>query len=182
MEERDLFIKENGLKQINEYGDYYVSNKGEVFSYKNGYKTRKGWLKLKPFIHNKYMYVVLVSLNKKRKFAVHRLVAQYFVEGYEDGLVVNHIDGNSLNNNADNLEWVTQRINIIKGYETSGVDQTRNYHYYKLKLPNGEICNCEFKGFKDFKEWFDKQGFEISALTLRNKKVFRGYELIKFDK
>lgn len=183
MEEKELFIKKYNLKQIEDFEDYYIRDNGEVYSYKNGWKTRKGWKKLTPYIsRNGYENVTLVKQNKKKKAMVHRLVAKYFVDGYKEGLVVNHIDGNTLNNKADNLEWTTQQDNIIKGYETSGVDQTRNYHYYKLKLPNGEIYEEEFKGFTSFKEWFDQQNFPLSALTLRNKKTFKGFELIVFDK
>ena len=127
--------------------------------------------------------MTFVSPNKKRRnFTVHSLVAKYFVDGYKEGLVVNHIDGNTLNNNPNNLEWVTQRENVVKGYDTSGLNQIRNYHYYKLKLPNGEVCKEEFKGFNAFKEWFDEQNFPISALTLRTKKSFKGFELIIIDK
>lgn len=35
------------IKQIIEFPDYWVSNYGRVFSYKNAYKTRKGWRELK---------------------------------------------------------------------------------------------------------------------------------------
>lgn len=43
--------------------------------------------------------------------SVHTLVARAFCDGYEEGLVVNHKDGNKLNNNANNLEWVTPKQN-----------------------------------------------------------------------
>lgn len=43
---------------------------------------------------------------------VHRLVASAFVEGYEEGKVVNHIDCNPSNNRASNLEWLTQAENL----------------------------------------------------------------------
>lgn len=44
---------------------------------------------------------------------IHRLVAQVHVPGYARGLVVNHKDGNKLNNSADNLEWITPRQNAV---------------------------------------------------------------------
>ena len=43
---------------------------------------------------------------------MHRVVAAYFCENPNNVNVVNHIDGNKLNNRADNLEWVTQSENI----------------------------------------------------------------------
>lgn len=52
-----------------------------------------------------------------KTFLVSRLVAMAWVPGYGHGLTVNHIDGNTLNNNCANLEWVTRSDNIRKGFE-----------------------------------------------------------------
>jgi hypothetical protein len=43
--------------------------------------------------------------------AVHRLVAKTFVANTDDKPYVNHIDENKLNNDASNLEWVSQKEN-----------------------------------------------------------------------
>lgn len=51
----------------------------------------------------------------KRVF-VHKLVAEHFVAGYQEGLVVNHIDGNHNNNHKDNLEWVSRSENVLDGW------------------------------------------------------------------
>ena len=54
---------------------------------------------------------------KFRTYLVSRLVAMAWVEGYQDGYTVNHIDGNPLNNQADNLEWLSIADNIRHGYK-----------------------------------------------------------------
>lgn len=62
-----------------------------------------------------------VTLYKDKKASTHlvaRLVAAAWCDGYSDELTVNHIDGDSLNNRASNLEWVTRAENIKKGFDT----------------------------------------------------------------
>lgn len=61
---------------------------------------------------NGYWGYRLIINNKLTRLCTHRLLALTFVEGFRVGLQVNHIDGNKLNNNLDNLEWVTAKENI----------------------------------------------------------------------
>ena len=53
---------------------------------------------------------------------IHTAVAEAFVEKpdtpIEGRTVVNHIDGNKLNNCSSNLEWVSQHENVQKGMVT----------------------------------------------------------------
>lgn len=49
---------------------------------------------------------------------VSRLVAMSFLSVPYDALTVNHINGNSMDNRIENLEWVTREKNIRLGFET----------------------------------------------------------------
>lgn len=48
---------------------------------------------------------------------VHRVVAQLYCPNPEQRKVVNHIDGNKLNNHKDNLEWITLSENTQHALE-----------------------------------------------------------------
>lgn len=64
--------------------------------------------------------------NKENKtLLVARLVAMAWVDGYEEGLTVNHIDCDPSNNFASNLEWVTRRENIQKGFRDGAYDNVK---------------------------------------------------------
>ena len=93
------------------YEDYSVTNFGEIISHK-----RKKDRVLKPGDNGRGYLGVVLSLNGNLKFTkIHRLVAKAFCKGYSPKLEVNHIDENKTNNNANNLEWVTQKENANHG-------------------------------------------------------------------
>lgn len=94
-------------KDINNYeGLYQVSNTGKL--------RNKNLHVLALDINNKmgYYKVCLCKNAKKKNFYVHRIVAEHFAEKPLRKDFVNHKDHNKLNNNADNLEWLTRLENI----------------------------------------------------------------------
>lgn len=95
-------------------GLYEVSNSGEIKSIFYGKNPKI----LKKSKTTTGYYKIELSKNKKRKsFKVHRLVAIAFIPNMENKPNINHIDGNPLNNNIDNLEWCTQKENVIHAVE-----------------------------------------------------------------
>lgn len=100
-------------KDIKNYENHYqVSNLGRVKSLKH---NKERILKLNA---GTGYYRVTLSLNTNKCYFVHQLVAIAFLNHKIKGeKVINHIDGNRLNNNINNLEIVTQRENVSKAYE-----------------------------------------------------------------
>lgn len=60
----------------------------------------------------RYAIVSLRRGTTKKAFQVHRLVALTFIPNPNNLPYVNHIDENTLNNAADNLEWCTHSYNL----------------------------------------------------------------------
>ena len=100
-------------KDIVDYeGKYQVSNMGRVKSLVDRWgRKREMILKLSVNNKNGYVQVNLHKDSKQKTYRVHKLVALAFVDGYEEGLVVNHIDECKDNNVWTNLEWVTTTYN-----------------------------------------------------------------------
>jgi hypothetical protein len=59
-----------------------------------------------------YLGIILSNDGIKKRYYIHRLVAENFLIKNNENEVVNHKDFNTKNNNVNNLEWCTQKQNI----------------------------------------------------------------------
>ena len=58
-----------------------------------------------------------------KAYSVHAIIAATF-HGANTTMVVDHIDGNKSNNRADNLRWVTSKINSLDSHNKSTKPRT----------------------------------------------------------
>lgn len=93
-------------KTIKGFENYQVSDQGRVRSVKTG-----NILKTHPNTHG----YLIVSLGRKHKERIHRLVARAFLSGYFESAHVDHLNGVKTDNRSVNLQWVTPRENITRG-------------------------------------------------------------------
>jgi hypothetical protein len=92
-------------KIIKDFSNYSVSNLGNV---KNNSTGRI----LRPRLdRDSYKMCGLNTNGIKKICPIHRLVAQAFILNPSSKKQVDHIDNNRLNNNVDNLRWVTIQEN-----------------------------------------------------------------------
>ena len=98
-------------------GKYEVFDDGRIISH-----ARKTPTEIKGKITNSgYRMVILYDLKGNRIYKnVHRLIAELFIENPFNLPEVNHKDGNKLNNNIDNLEWVSTKQNLLHCRDSIG--------------------------------------------------------------
>lgn len=121
-------------KAIDGFENYEISNFGRI-------KNNKTGNILSQTLNNKgYLKISLRNSTEHKTFLIHRLVSLYFLDEPSQELqeaarqtkdkkvLVNHKDGNKLNNSIDNLEWTDHSKNSIHAFE------------YNLRKPTiGEI-------------------------------------------
>lgn len=96
-------------KNIKGFKGYKISSLGNVFSEKSGKN-------LKPQISGNGYYNITLSVDGVRTTqTIHRLVASHFLN--KDEFCVNHKDGDKLNNNVNNLEWVSNSENCLHAHQ-----------------------------------------------------------------
>ena len=126
-------------KSIPNFSRYEASNKGNLRSlnYKNSKKTKI----LKPALSpDGYLKTMLQGDNKKySSWTVHKFVLLAFLGERDVNLEINHIDGNKINNELSNLEYVTRSENIKHAYDNNLISPKVGSKNGKSKLKESEV-------------------------------------------
>lgn len=117
------------MKEIQNYSNYLIDENGNVYN-----KTTNKYLK-GSIGENGYLYYRLSKEGQKKMFYAHRLVAETFIPNPNNLPVVNHIDNNKLNNNINNLEWVSYSENT-QYWKNNFCKNRRPIEYYDQDLEN----------------------------------------------
>lgn len=179
--------KEKWLPVLGYEGFYEVSDTGRMRSLDRVVKGNRGQAKpikgriLKCFVnHDGYIRVALSKNSKVKKVAVHRLVAESFLENPNQYPVVNHIDEVKDNNEVSNLEWCTQSENVLHG---NGIEKMMSSE--KWKATRGErglvfqdLETGEKKEYYSLRE-ADRDGFSRRSIA---RSIERGDGIYKNKK
>lgn len=112
---------------------YQVSNYGRVKSVPRVYRQSRGYRKVEERIikcsskNNGYFRISIREHGGFKYKMVHRLVGEVFLDNPSNKPQINHKDKNRQNNRIDNLEWVTQRENVIHEMRCKGVGSYEDF-------------------------------------------------------
>lgn len=129
--------KDKSFVKIPGVSGYLINKKGEIFS------EFKGEV-MKPALRSGYHFLVIMTDTGKRvNKMIHRLMAETFLPNPDNLPEIDHIDGNALNNNLDNLRWVTKKEN-----QNNPISRERRYKAIidKQGIPIKAFYNGEFVG------------------------------------
>tara|TARA_R110000823_G_C15735954_1_gene480290 strand:+ start:26 stop:724 length:699 start_codon:yes stop_codon:yes gene_type:complete len=112
--------------------------------YKNGdiescYKNSKTKI-LKPTKNKKtgYFNINLCKKGQRKSFLIHRLIGIHFIPNPENKEMIDHIDGNIVNNSISNLRWVSQQENCLNaknyGKHKKGVTFNKNSQKFQTRI------------------------------------------------
>lgn len=190
-------VKAEIWKPVPGYEDsYQISSFGNVRSVSRFVFTHGGQRRgvnerfLSQHLSNGYLTVSLWKDNKEKHFLVHRLVALAHLSNPDNLPQVNHKDGNKLNNNVDNLEWVSASENIRHAVSTSLIPNRGNEFFCHMGELAGKVhatpvrCLETKEEFSSQKEAAAKLGVSVYAVcdSCKDGKAHSRYTFEKLHK
>jgi hypothetical protein len=149
-------------REIPNFENYKISTDGQIIN-KVG-KIKSTWLN-----NAGYLTVTLVKNSKIYCRLVHRLVAETYIPNPNNYSDVDHINGNKLQNNVENLQYLTHLDNWHKWwYNLSEEEKQLKIQKQNLKLKE-TISNRVFnyKSKKEIKKYYydDKEFLSLKELS-----------------
>lgn len=130
-------------KAITNYENYIIYDNGDIKNIVTK-KILKGSIS-----ENGYKYYRLSLDGEKKMFYAHRLVAEHFLDNPDNLPIVNHLDGNKLNNNVTNLEWATYSDNVSHAHMLGLIKKSSQTPFLYTEDLSGE----EWKMYLDYSNY-----------------------------
>ena len=169
------------FKQLSGVFDRYEVSKEGVLRRVSDKRIIKGTIGKEK--NNEYIHIRINADGKSYHKRLHQLVMEAWGTPKPKGkYVIDHIDGNKLNNNISNLRWLTQRDNIMNSdYYRNG---TRSKKIEKYKFPKKQVYvnDILFNSFWEACKYI-KSCIEIkqSVKNLCDRMYFRRKNIFGFE-
>ena len=164
-------------------GLYQVSTRGQVRGvdrwviYKDGSKHFYKGRILKPKRDKKtgYLYVTLSRNNKQRKFYIHRMVAEVWLDNPEGKPEVNHRNEQKDMNFVENLSYCTRKENMAWGTGIERRSASRLKPVQALDVKTGQVVR-EFPSIKEAgRNGFHQSHISACCLGKYGYRTHKGY-------
>jgi hypothetical protein len=139
---------------IKDFPNYMISTESRIIN-----KTTLNMVSISINKKHKHRAVRLWQNGKTRLLKVYRLKAQAFIPNPDNKPQVNHKDGNRMNEDLSNLEWVTASENMKHSFQ-SGL--CRGFYKKGLENQNRKI-NVE--DILLLRRWYQSGFFDSSKLS-----------------
>lgn len=149
---------------------YYIEDNGNLYWRSN----------LLQDIVNDYGYVVNKLKDNNNKYYIifrHQLVAQTFLmDGFQEGLTVDHINNDRKDNRVENLRWATAKIQANNKIRKKIKTKKINYVYKKVQKYSNLIENQEEYFIKNTTPNFNIHSYKYLHI------LYNLYDIIKNNK
>lgn len=165
------------MKVIEGFSNYYVTKEGKVFRRSQEIIVKQNMYS-EPVVRNISQkeigqmkstgYMTATMKNDDgyyKEIGIHRLVAKAFIPNPKNKCCINHKDSDALNNNVNNLEWVTAAENNQHAHDFGGK------RFEKKKI---EAFGKVFNSLKECAEYYDV-GPSAILKRIKNNKNFKYY-------
>ena len=145
--------------------DYIITIEGEIINKHNNHK-------IKPQPNGKGYLRVIIG---KKRYFVHRLVAQKYIPNPNNKLQVNHKNGIKTDNRVENLEWVTNQENRLHAVKNG-------LHLTGSKCPYSKLNEDDVIYILQNKTLSNKQlaaKFNVSASCIYDIRTGRSWKQLK---
>ena len=155
------FMEKEIWKDIPNYeGVYLVSNFGRIKSFRRNWKTNERILAISIWAGG-YRVIKLSDKNRIIKtYKISRLVALTFILNPHNLPEVNHKDGNKLNDEVNNLEWVNRSDNIKHALRI-GLFTSRKGE----KNSNAKLNNFQVRVIRKINDMYQREIAEIFNIS-----------------